>query len=387
MKIRLLLPVLAEDLNKVPAVVIFGSRQVGKTTLVKQLIKTIGKEKSCIYLDLESPSDRLKLSDAERFFQMNEDKTIVIDEAQLFPELFPILRSSIDRNRIPGRFVILGSSSPELMQKSSESLAGRVRYRELHPFNLEETGELGTNKLWFRGGYPESFLAENDQSALDWISDFIHSYINRDLLQMGISLAPLRIWRLLQMLAHQHGHLLNYSALAKSMEVSPPVISKAVNLLEEALLIRTIKPWHENIKKRLVKTPKIYLRDTGVLHHLLFLNSPTELLGHPQSGNSWEGFVIQQVCSALPRNIQLYFYRTHEGAEVDFLLVRGMEILCAAEIKLSNAPILKRGNHEAVADLQPKQKFVIVPQAEIFPIQHQWQVVGIFPFLKMVRTL
>ncbi len=379
MNTRLLLKLLKKDLGTVPAVVLFGPRQVGKTTLVKELVKS--DPEKFMYLDLELPSDRLKLTDAELFLTRHETKTVILDEVQFVPELFPVLRALIDQKDTPGRYILLGSASPYLMQKSAESLAGRVRYRELFPFTLPEVSPAEMHSLWIRGGFPRAFLAENDEEAMHWYADFIRTYTTRDLPMLGLSMSPIQTERLLQMLAHQHGQLLNYSTLAKSLGVSQPTVTNAIYYLEEALLIKTLKPWHTNAGKRLVKTPKIYIRDSGMLHYLLGTTHFNQVMGHPQAGSSWEGFVIQNILSQLPGHITPWFYRTGAGAELDLVLANGNTITHAIEIRLSTAPTLSRGNTESVNDLQPQHRAIIIPAEGGYPLRDGWEVYGLQGFL------
>lgn len=380
MNTRVLLKLLEKDLQTVPAVVLFGPRQVGKTTLVKQLVES--HPEKFLYLDMELPSDRVKLTDAELFLTRLEDKTVIIDEVQFVPDLFPVLRALIDNKDIPGRFILLGSASPELLQKSAESLAGRVRYRELFPFSISEIERTENDKLWFRGGFPRAFLAANDKDAMQWYADFVRTYTTRDLPLLGLPMPALQTERLLQMLAHQHGQLLNYTTLSKSLGVSQPTVTNALYYLEEAMLVKTLKPWHSNAGKRLVKTPKIYIRDSGMLHYLLGTGSFNQLMGHPQAGNSWEGFVIQQIMSHLPANLLPYFYRTGAGAELDLVLAKGNTITHAIEIKLSSAPKLSRGNTESINDLKPEHRAVIIAGEGGYPLRDGWEVYGLNSFLK-----
>jgi uncharacterized protein len=380
MTTRVLLKLLEKDLQTVPAVVLFGPRQVGKTTLVKQLVES--HPEKFLYFDMELPSDRVKLTDAELFLTRLEDKTVIIDEVQFVPDLFPVLRALIDQKDIPGRFMLLGSASPELLQKSAESLAGRVRYRELFPFSISEIERTENDKLWFRGGFPRAFLASNDEDAMQWYADFLRTYTTRDLPLLGLPMPALQTERLLQMLAHQHGQLLNYSTLSKSLGVSQPTVTNAIYYLEEAMLVKTLKPWHSNTGKRLVKTPKIYIRDSGMLHYLLGTGNFNQLMGHPQAGNSWEGFVIQQIMSRLPANLLPYFYRTGAGAELDLVLAKGNTITHAIEIKLSSAPKLSRGNTESINDLQPEHRAVIIAGEGGYPLRDGWEVYGLNGFLK-----
>ena len=383
---RNLLRIIQKDLEKVPVLVLFGPRQVGKTTLAKQLAAS--NPAYFVYLDMELPSDRNKLSDIELFLTPLANKTVVIDEVQLIPELFPVLRSLIDKERRPGRFLLLGSASPDLLQQSAESLAGRVRYREVSTLTLDEVrgGKL-QNKLWFRGGFPNAFITESDQDAMDWQADFVRTYATRDMVMLGLPMPAMQIERLLQMLAHMHGQLVNYSQLAGSLGVSQPTVTRAMIYLEQAMLIRTLKPWHNNLGKRLVKTPKVYIRDTGMLHYLLGLTTYQQLLGHPQAGNSWEGFVVQQILALLPHQYKPFFYRTSGGSELDLLLVKGNNIDYAIEIKLSTAPQLSRGNTEAVADLQPSQYRIIAPVSTTYSLKSKWVVDSLYAFLLELKTI
>jgi predicted AAA+ superfamily ATPase len=278
--------------------------------------------------------------------------------------------------------MLLGSASPELLQKSAESLAGRVRYRELFPFSISEIERTERDKLWFRGGFPRAFLTANDEEAMQWYADFVRTYTTRDLPLLGLPMPAMQTERLLQMLAHQHGQLLNYSTLSKSLGVSQPTVTNAIYYLEEAMLVKTLKPWHSNTGKRLVKTPKIYIRDSGMLHYLLGIRSFNQLMGHPQAGNSWEGFVIQQIMSHLPANLLPYFYRTGAGAELDLVLAKGNTITHAIEIKLSSAPKLSRGNTESINDLQPEHRAVIIAGEGGYPFRDGWEVYGLNGFLK-----
>lgn len=383
MNTRLLIKLLEKDLLSVPAVVLYGPRQVGKTTIVKQLVE--GDPERYLYLDMELPSDRVKLTEPELFLTRLEDKTVIIDEVQFVPDLFPVLRALIDKKNIPGRFILLGSASPELLQQSAESLAGRIRYRELFPFILSEIDRTENDKLWFRGGFPRAFLAADDEDAMQWYADFVRTYTTRDLPLLGLSMPALQTERLLQMLAHQHGQLLNYTTLSKSLGISQPTVTNAIYYLEEAMLVKTLKPWHGNPGKRLVKTPKLYIRDSGMLHYLLGTGSFNQLMGHPQMGNSWEGFVIQQILGRLPASLVPYFYRTGAGAELDLVLARGNTIAHAIEIKLSSAPKLSRGNTESVMELKPEHRAVIIAAEGGYPLRDGWEVFSLDGFLRSLH--
>lgn len=383
---RHLFETVRQDLRKIPVVVLYGPRQVGKTTLAKQLATK--NPNSFVYLDMELPSDRLKLSEIELFLSSLVDKTVIIDEVQLLPEVFPVLRSLIDQHRHPGRFLLLGSASPDLLQRSAESLAGRVRYREVFPISVSEKGNsLSLQELWFRGGFPNALLAGSQQDALEWLADFVLSYTTRDMALLGLAMPPIQMERLLQMLAHLHGQLANYSQIARSLGVSQPTVTNAIYFLEEAMLIRTLQPWYANMKKRLVKSPKIFIRDSGMLHYLLGISSYQQLLGHPQAGYSWEGFVIQQILAVLPGDMRPYFYRTAGGAEIDLLLVRSNDMSYALEIKLSAAPQITRGNTEAIQDLHPQVRAVIAPVTDSFPIKDKWMVYGVEGFLEVLKNV
>ena len=383
---RSLFETILQDLRKIPVVVLYGPRQVGKTTLAKQLAAK--DPNSFVYLDMELPSDRIKLSEIELFLSALVDKTVIIDEVQLLPEVFPVLRSLIDQHRHPGRFLLLGSASPELLQRSAESLAGRVRYREVFPITVAEKGNsLSLQELWFRGGFPNALLAGSQQDAMEWHADFVRSYTTRDMALLGLAMPPIQIERLLQMLAHLHGQLVNYSQIARSLGVSQTTVTNAIYFQEEAMLIRTLKPWYVNMKKRLVKSPKIFIRDSGMLHYLLGISSYQQLLGHPQAGYSWVGFVIQQILAVLPGDMRPYFYRTAGGAEIDLLLVRSNNVSYALEIKLSTAPQITRGNTEAVQDLQPQVHALIAPVTDSFPIKDKWMVYGVEGFLEVVKNV
>jgi len=383
---RKLFNTILQDLKNIPVVVLFGPRQVGKTTLAKQL--AAHDSNGFVYLDMELPSDRLKLTEMELFLSGLVEKTVIIDEVQLLTEVFPVLRSLVDQHRHPGRFLLLGSASPELMQKSAESLAGRIRYREVFPITLaEKENNLIQQEVWFRGGFPDALLAGSQQEAMEWQADFVRSYTTREMPLLGLAMPPVQMERLLQMLAHLHGQLINYSQIARSLGVSQPTVTNAIYFLEEAMLIRTLKPWYANMKKRLVKAPKIFIRDSGMLHFLLGISSYQQLLGHPQAGYSWEGFVIQQILAFLPVDMRPYFYRTAGGAELDLLLVRSNNISYALEIKLSTTPQITRGNTEAIQDLHPQVQALIAPVTESFPLKDKWMVYGVESFLEVVNKM
>ena len=367
---------LVELVSDTPAIALLGPRQVGKTTLVKQL--AVQFPHPSIYLDLESDADLNRLRDAELYLGEREDATIIIDEIQRMPSLFPLLRSLIDKNRIPGRFVLLGSASPDLLKNSSETLAGRISYLELHPLMFEEVkGQLSYREHWLRGGFPDVLQAVSDNSAFRKMGDFISTYLERDLPLLGIPASPRDMRLLMNMLVSVHGSLLNVSQLANSLKMSVPTIQNYLGYLENAFLIRRLQPWFVNISKRLVKTPKLYIRDSGMLHSLAGITDSEELAGNILLGNSWEGYVIQQVIAGLPYNIQPYFYRTQDGAELDLVLVKGNIVKVAIEIKYTNSPVLSRGNTLAQGDLGTPPLLVVTPSAEDYNMRENAMVCSI----------
>ena len=360
-----------------PVLGIIGPRQVGKTTLSKALAKSYG---NVIYLDMESPSDLEKLENAETFLQQYENHLIILDEVQVNKSLFPILRSIIDKNRKPGRFIILGSASPEIIRDSAESLAGRIAYLELGGLNLLEIYKNhDTQALWIRGGFPEPFL--KPEMDYIWKQSYIQTYLERDLPLLGLNSNPVWSRRLWQMIAHLHGQMLNYHELSKSLEVDAKTIKKHLNFLEQAFMIHQLKPYHANTKKRLVKAPKIYFRDSGLLHHLLGINSFFALQGHPKMGSSWEGFVIEQIHQLKPDNSDLYFYRTHNGAELDLIIERNGVAQAGIEIKYGDKANISRGNTEAANELGVQKKFVIKQGGEDWPGKNDFIVTNLQNFL------
>ena len=349
---------LLENLEYFPVLGITGPRQVGKTTLTQEIAKVI--EKKTIYIDLENPDDISKLSEPSLYLRDNTDSCIIIDEVQRMPGLFPVLRSLIDEYRVPARFILTGSASPNLIRDSSESLAGRIAYKELTPFNYLEVINHRNFKLhWFRGGYPLSFLAPSDRITKRWLSNFIQSYIERDLPLLGLQISPTLLRNLWVMLAHIHGSVLNMELLSKSLEVSGPTIKKYIHFMSDAYLIRILSPFHMNIKKRIVKSPKIYIRDTGILHQLLGISAANLLEGHPMRGNSWEGYVIEQIHMHVQEKYETYFYRTHQGAECDLVLSVANEPKIAVEIKYTSAPKASKGLRVSIEDLNTDDNYII----------------------------
>ena len=363
---RNLRKLIKDSIKKYPVVGLIGCRQVGKTTLAGVLKKDFGKR--VVYLDLELPSDLAKLQDAELYLTQFTDSLVIIDEIQRMPSLFPVIRALVDKKRVGGRFLILGSASPHLIKQASETLAGRIIYHELTPLTIAETGDSGINKLWLRGGFPDSYLSENDEESFTWREAFIQTYLERDLPQLGIRVPSTQVRRFWTMLAHLHGQLWNASQIAKGLSLSAPTVKHYVDILEETFIVRQLPPFHSNIKKRLVKSHKIYIRDSGLLHSLLNIRKLNDLQGHPVSGNSWEGFVIEQVIGALPANTSVYFYKTSAGAEIDMLFFDSKNQPVALEIKYSLSPKIEKGFWIAYDDLACKKGFVVYPGEESYPL-------------------
>ncbi|MBN2395537.1 MAG: ATP-binding protein [Candidatus Atribacteria bacterium] len=351
-----------ENLLVFPAVVILGPRQCGKSTLVKMLS---GHLSNFMYLDLQNRQDLTKLNEPELFFQSNQDKTICLDEIQLIPELFSILRSEIDSNRRSGRFILLGSASRDLIQKSSESLAGRVGIIQLTPFLISElTSEktFNLNKYWLRGGYPDSYLAASGAASILWRENFIQTYVERDIPQLGFQIPAQQLKRMLIMSAHSHAQLFNASKLGESLGLTHPTIKRYLDLLEQTFILRSLQPFELNLKKRLIKSPKVYVRDSGLLHRLLQIDDFNSLLGNPIFGASWEGMVIENICSSL-NDCQFSFYRSASGDELDLVIQKENRIV-AIECKASLAPKLTKGFWRAIEIVKPDITYIISPVTE-----------------------
>lgn len=357
-----------ESLGHFPIVGILGSRQVGKTTLAKEIKKKYSKKS--VYLDLELPSDINKLQDPELFLRHNSESLVIIDEIQRMPELFPVLRAMVDQNRIPGRYLILGSASPDLIKQSSESLAGRIVYVELNPLLLNEIkiDEKNINSLWLRGGYPDSYLAKNNTLSFQWREAFVKTYLERDIPLLGINIPSIQLRKFWTMLAHSHGQLWNACQISRSLGISSPTVKRYLDILANTFIIRQLQPYYINTKKRLIKSPKIYIRDSGLLHTLIRNVNMEDLQSHPIVGNSWEGFVIEQIINMLPAGIDTCFYRTNAGAEIDLVLLAGNHVT-AIEVKYSSAPRVSKGFWTAFDDLGCEKGFVVYPGRESYPIK------------------
>ncbi|MCF8252901.1 MAG: ATP-binding protein [Saprospiraceae bacterium] len=363
---------LLQRLHNFPVVGITGPRQAGKTTLAKNIVKDTGRE--ALYLDLELPSDLNRLRNAELFLKENEEKLVIIDEVQRKPELFPLLRALIDQHRVPGRFLILGSASPELLRQSSETLAGRISYLELTPFHFKELPDSDFKKHWLRGGFPPTLFSLTDEAAFQWIQDFITTFIERDLPQFGLNAPAQTLRTLLQMLTGVHANLLNQEMLANSLGLTSPTVKRYLSYLENTYFIRYLLPWHINIGKRLVKTPKLFYRDSGVLHQLSSITNSSDLIGHQLAGSSWEGYVVQQVIANLPQNLLPYFYRTKDGSELDLVLVKGNHPIMALEIKMSSNPTLSKGTRIAHQDVGKPPLYIVTPHEGDYPMDENIRV-------------
>src|ERR1700753_1304662 len=362
---------ITEALERSPSVALLGPRQVGKTTIALNISETI----SSVYLDLENRRDLQKVQDIEAFHIENADKLIVLDEVQRLPEIFAPLRGIIDQERrrgnSTGQFLFLGSASIDLLQQSSESLAGRIAYMELHPIDAIEYAENSLDKLnslWVRGGFPESLLSDSDQNSLDWRHDFIKTYLERDIPQLGPRIPAETLERFWTMLAHNQGSVLNASQFARNLDVSGTTIGRHLDLMTDLLLVRRLKPWTVNVGKRLIKAPKIYVRDSGITHALLNIPDYNNLLGHPVVGGSWEGFVIENIMSVPPSRVQPYYYGTPRGAEVDLVLEFPGGAKWAIEIKRSSAPSVSKGFYSGCEDIKPDKRYVVYSGLESFPI-------------------
>ena len=389
---------LQDRLSFYPGVVLLGARQVGKSTLARYIAK---QTPGAVFLDLELPADRARLDNPAAFFAAHRNHLVVIDEVQTFPELFAQLRPEIDAARHAGRFLLLGSASGVLLRQSAESLAGRVSYLELSPLLWDEVQSsllapssthqarlLAVQQYWLRGGMPLSLLAPTDAKSLRWRNDYLQSLVRRDLLALGITIPSETLWRFLRMLAHQHGQLFNASALAVAMGgISPITVSLYLDIFCDALIVRKLEPYFVNLGKRLVKSPKVYFRDLGLLHALLNIGQAHDLQGHPMAGYSWEGLVINHLAAQMSQgfggNASLYFYRTSAGAEMDAVIDTGSERI-GFEIKLSDAPRVTKGFWNACADLQLSRAYVVAPVEHAWPLS---DIAKVVPFATLSQTL
>lgn len=373
----------------VPAVVLLGPRQVGKTTLARKV--AADWPGGAVYLDMERPADRRRLDDADAYLRAQNGKLVVIDELQRAPDLFAVLRGIIDDRRAAGdrfgHFLLLGSAALELMRQSAETLAGRVAYLEMGPVDVLEAdaASIDAQTLWVRGGFPESLLAQGDVASLDWRRDFIRSYLERDVPMFAPRMPPQTLGRLWTMLAHQQSGLLNQARLAAGLGVSAPTVTRYTDLMVDLQLVRRLSPWSGNVGKRLVKAPKIYVRDSGIVHALLDLETWNDVLGHPIAGPGYEGFVIENLIQCAGPRWRPYFYRTHDGAEIDLLLERGGQPKIAIEVKRSSAPTLDKGFGIACDDLKVLQRYVVYPGEDTYPVRHGAQAIGLAALARQLQ--
>ncbi len=359
---------LSWSLANFPVTALVGPRQCGKSTLARQVA---GKFPGVVFLDLEKPSDLRKLDNAEFFFKMQRNNLICIDEIQREPDLFPLLRVMVDEDRRPGKFLVLGSASPELIRQGSETLAGRIHFLELTPFTFAELmaadsfRDSDLSLIWTRGGFPESVLAGDESVSLTWRTDFIRTFLERDIPQFGFSIPATTLRRFWSMLAHYHGQVFNASKLGQSLGVTHPTVRKYLDIMAQTYMVRILLPLAANLKKRLVKSPKIYIRDSGILHALLEIRDIDDLLGHPVAGTSWEGWCLEQILAVMP-DWRPYYYRTSSGEEIDLILERGRQRL-AFEFKASMSPRVSRSFPATLELLQPGQTWIVAPVPEAYP--------------------
>jgi predicted AAA+ superfamily ATPase len=378
---------LADSLRMNPVTAVIGPRQCGKSTLVRH---ELAGRRDALYLDLQLPSDARKLADAELFLREQSGRLVCLDEIQTRPDLFAVLRAMVDRDRRPGRYVVLGSASRDLIRRGGETLAGRIHYIELTPFRLPELplpgGIVGPvlHRLWWRGGFPPAYLARDEESSRQWRTDLIQDYLSRDIPSLGFALAAPAMLRFWTMLAHYHGAILNASKLGQALDVAHNTIRRHLDVLEQTFMVRVLRPFEANLKKRLVKSPKVYIRDTGLLHVLLEIATPEALRGHPAFGASWEGFAMEQVLAAMP-GWRASFYRTSSGEELDLILDRGARRL-AFEFKASSAPHLSKGFPDTVRLLHPERTWVVCPLAGPgYPLAGNVRVAGLAEILKSLE--
>lgn len=374
-----------QNLTVFPAVAILGSRQCGKSTLVKMMSE---KMTNFLYLDLQNRDDLVKLNEPTLFFQNNKDKIICFDEIQLFPELFSFLRSEIDRDRRNGRFILLGSASRNIIQHTSESLAGRIGLIDLTPFVIDEIcneEDYSLSKFWLRGGYPDSYNAMTDEASCLWRENFIRTYIERDIPQFGFQITAMQMLRLLIMCAHNQGQILNASKLGEALGVTHPTIKSHIDILEQTYILRTLRPYFSNTKKRLIKSPKIYIRDSGLLHQLLRITDFNSLLSNPIFGSSWEGLVVENVCSSL-RNAEFSFYRSSSGDEMD-LVIQYANKTITIECKSSTAPQVTKGFWNAIEEIKPDYTYIVAPISGEYKLKENIIVCGLYDVLEKLKQI
>ncbi|MCY4643165.1 MAG: ATP-binding protein [Bacteriovoracales bacterium] len=373
---------LKELLENYPAVAILGARQVGKSTLAKQIIELF---KGAVYLDLQLPKDLNKVSDPEAFFRFNDRALICLDEIQYTPNLFSVLRGVIDERQRNGQFLILGSASRDLIRQSSETLAGRLAFLDMGPFNCLEVDEEKFYQHWLRGGYPRSFLAKNDRLSLEWRNNYIRTFLERDIPQLGFNIPAQTLHRLWKMLAHSQGQTLNSSKLGANLGKTAHTIKNYIDLLQQTFIVRKLEPYIENVKKRVIKSPKIYIRDTGLLHAHLGIENINELFGHPIYGASFESYIVENICHHLP-HWNPFFYRSSYGAELDLVLEKAGKII-AIEIKSSTAPKPSKGFWIACDDIGADKAHIIAPVDQAYPVKNGVTVTNLHSLLQSVSQI
>lgn len=366
-------------LDQFPVVGVLGARQVGKTTLARQLVDE--RTVPVTTFDLEDPTDRARLADP-KLALASLDGLVVIDEIQHVPDLFPLLRVLVDRPENAARFLVLGSAGPNLLRQSSETLAGRIAYHELPPLQLDEVGVERMDDLWLRGGFPRSFLASDEEASARWRESFVRTFLERDLPQLGVGAPAAAMRRFWTMVAHYHGQIWNASEIGRGLGVSAPTVRRYLDTLTDSLVVRQVQPWFENLGKRQVRSPKVYIRDSGLLHSLLGLSTLDELLGHPKVGASWEGFAMEELVRSLdvPWD-RCYFWATHQNAEVDLFVDSGGRRL-GFELKRTSAPRSTRSMHSALESLHLDRLFLIVPGSDRFPLHERVEAVGLAAVVK-----
>ena len=388
---RRILRSVLDRLGQFPAVALLGPRQVGKTTLAESIADRSLTRRETVYLDLEATADRAKLVDPALYLAAHEDKLVILDEIQRVPELFQTLRGLIDsgrrRGHRAGRFLLLGSASIDLLRQSGETLAGRIAYVELGPLDILETGRAESEKLWIGGGFPDSFLAGNDEASAVWRENFIRTYLERDIPQLGPRIPAETLRRFWTMLAHAQGGLFNAARFSRGLAVEGKAVARYLDLMVDLLLVRRLPPFHANVRKRLVKSPKVYVRDSGIVHALLGLDNREAVLGHPVAGESWEGFVLENLLSVAPDRARASFYRTAAGAEIDLVLEMPGGGLWAVEIKRGLAPKLERGFYRARDDLEPERAFVVHSGQERYPVATGVEALGLHDMARELHAL
>lgn len=378
---------LLQLLDYFPAVAILGPRQAGKTTLVKEIRKQLNRE--IIYLDLENPIDLGALEHPVEFLNSVTNKTVIIDEIQRKPDLFPILRTLIDSNRINSRFILLGSASPQLIFLSNETLAGRIVYLELTPFEYTEIQHIADfRNHWLKGGFPDPFMLSDRPIRKEWFKSFLSAYVERDLRILGLNTSAGNLHRLLQMISASQGGLLKISNLANSLGISATTVSNSISFFERSFIVRLLQPWYSNIGKRLVKSPKIYIRDSGITNYLLNISEYEELLRHPLLGNLWEGYVIENAINTLGDEYTYYFYGTADGTECDLLIFKGNDCLAAIDAKFASRPKSTRSMTITIQDLKPQKAFYIVPECSIpYKISDNQFIATPWQLIEIIRSM